>query len=553
MEPIAQWTPFDLVFTAERDRDWRTFPLRVTFSRGSEELEVEGFWDGEATWRVRFAPTAPGEWRWRSFSPDPDMDGQTGEFDCVEPSPDDLDANPNYHGHIRIARTRRHFVYADGTPFFYLGDTCWCMNAARCALGKDHNGPFYVWLQDRRDKGFTVVNHRFIDSSANEGGYAFAADGDSVNWDALNPGYFEYADIRYRVLWENGFVIAGPPNWLGRTCMSLAQAKNLFRYLLARYGAYNLVIALSGEYNWAYRYKGDNPPWNERGKWCELGEFVVANNPFGHPVSIHPGPFGGVEDPYKTSSLDFHDEGWLDHNWLQSGQRPRCLPFIPEYLQTDYLRRPTKPVILAEGNYEWDNHEGASREQVRWQAWVSFLNGACGTVYGACGVWQFHDAHAAETRLTWNEDEWLEALAYAGSGDMKHVRTFFEELEWWRLQPRRDRILVNGEPPEMPTDTDLTGPHCASADNDLVVVYVPVRRDTPSLMISGLDPKGYVAAWFNPRKGTYLPVHDGQPAHPDDKGNYLLPDKPQPSQGDWVFCLRSPEEGSAERQTPAET
>jgi hypothetical protein len=35
-------------------------------------------------------------------------------------------ANPFYtHGPIRVAASHRHFEHADGTPFFWLGDTWW--------------------------------------------------------------------------------------------------------------------------------------------------------------------------------------------------------------------------------------------------------------------------------------------------------------------------------------------------------------------------------------------------------------------------------------------
>ncbi len=53
---------------------------------------------------------------------EPGLHQVTGKVEVVPYKGD----NPLYrHGQIRVARDRRHFEYADGTPFFWLGDTWW--------------------------------------------------------------------------------------------------------------------------------------------------------------------------------------------------------------------------------------------------------------------------------------------------------------------------------------------------------------------------------------------------------------------------------------------
>src|SRR5690606_28442672 len=71
------------------------FP-RVTFSRGIESFDVEGFYDGrlksgEHVWRVRFMPNQAGTWQysWRFRGK-----GDTGSF-FVEERRD-----PDNHGHV---------------------------------------------------------------------------------------------------------------------------------------------------------------------------------------------------------------------------------------------------------------------------------------------------------------------------------------------------------------------------------------------------------------------------------------------------------------------
>ena len=80
----------------------------------------------------------------------PALHGVTGEIE-VRPYTGD---NPLLrHGPIRVAEDRRHFAHADGTPFFWLGDTWWMGFASRLRWP----GDFQELAADRREKGFTVI------------------------------------------------------------------------------------------------------------------------------------------------------------------------------------------------------------------------------------------------------------------------------------------------------------------------------------------------------------------------------------------------------------
>src|SRR5205823_14623815 len=57
------------------------------------------------------------------------------------------------HGPIRVAEGHRHFEHADGTPFFWLGDTWWMGLCQRLRWPEE----FKVLAADRVRKGFTVV------------------------------------------------------------------------------------------------------------------------------------------------------------------------------------------------------------------------------------------------------------------------------------------------------------------------------------------------------------------------------------------------------------
>ncbi len=101
----------------------------VTTPSGQEE-RVPAFWAGGSTWRVRYSPPAPGQYRIRSESTDAanhDLHGQTLTLNVEAYT----GQNPHYkHGVLKVSADKRHFQHADGTPFFWLGDTWWmsCAN-----------------------------------------------------------------------------------------------------------------------------------------------------------------------------------------------------------------------------------------------------------------------------------------------------------------------------------------------------------------------------------------------------------------------------------------
>ena len=105
-----QWSIFELAFETNGPYDWTEFPLRVHFQNGSSVVELDAFWDGANTWRVRFSPSEPGEWRWSVCSVDTELDGNNGSFECRAPSETHIEHTANLRGHLRASETGRHFA-----------------------------------------------------------------------------------------------------------------------------------------------------------------------------------------------------------------------------------------------------------------------------------------------------------------------------------------------------------------------------------------------------------------------------------------------------------
>ena len=89
----------------------------ATFAQGDRAVVVPGFWDGEGTYRVRFSPPTPGEWRYETRSATPELNGKTGTFTATAPS-------GKNHGPVEIFDTF-YLRYADGTPYHQFGTTCY--------------------------------------------------------------------------------------------------------------------------------------------------------------------------------------------------------------------------------------------------------------------------------------------------------------------------------------------------------------------------------------------------------------------------------------------
>jgi hypothetical protein len=87
---------------------------------------VYGFWDGGDVFRIRVTATAPGVRTWTSGSNQPadsGLNGRSGSFSAREWTDAEKRGNPNRHGFLRATANGHALQYADGTPFFLLGDT----------------------------------------------------------------------------------------------------------------------------------------------------------------------------------------------------------------------------------------------------------------------------------------------------------------------------------------------------------------------------------------------------------------------------------------------
>lgn len=546
-EKNTQWSIQEIQLTAKNNYHWWEFPAQAVFTHESgRQITIKAFWNGEKQWIVRYTPILPGSWSFEVISDDSGMKGVSGQFMAIAPTQSQIEAQINYRGHIRISNNRRFFEYADGTPLLLMGDTVWAINTARCGLGENRDGPFYQLLTDRKKKHFTVILMSYmrgfgdtpneIAGHRNEGGYPFV-DGDISR---MNPAYFHFLDVRMQALWDHGFVCAVHPTWFGkrRQCFfNLEWASRISAYLAVRYGAFNAIWSLSGEYQGGMR----DCDWSTR-DINKIGKTVQAYNPYSHPLSIHPGSSYYPGDPHRqqSSAGAFHQEKWLDHNWLQLGHSVSRLFQIATRCQTDYQRTPVKPVFCSEAYYERPNEvDTVHAYHTRWQPWVALLNGAAGYGYGCFGIWQFYDPEDSKGETGFSKkgsQPWRTVIDLEGGRQMQHVVDCLSNYAWWKLVPCRDWLcLERGTQNPMPNSNDISPPHCAQIPGELYIMYIPKGNEKTSVAICDFQLKSFQAKWFNPRNGNDRMIAETSTVDQIWK----IPGRPQPADEDWVCIVQS--------------
>src|SRR5688500_13915402 len=109
MTRAERWDTHEIAFEAAQsyDNPFRDVELTATCTRreSGKTIEVDGFYDGGDTWRLRLLPLELGTWEYRTKSADSGLDGHTGTLECVPPEKEYL------RGPIHVKGF--HFFHAD--------------------------------------------------------------------------------------------------------------------------------------------------------------------------------------------------------------------------------------------------------------------------------------------------------------------------------------------------------------------------------------------------------------------------------------------------------
>lgn len=323
---IEQWGCFEFALNGPASGNpFIDVSLGATFRHAQRTIEVNGFYDGEGIYRVRFMPDEKGSWNYITSSNLPELDGKEGSFTVLPASPDN-------HGPVRVAN-QFAFCYADGTPYFPIGTTCYAWTHQGDALEE-------MTLRTLADTAFNkmrmCVFPKFYAYNENEPEhYPFLPASTEQTWDftRFNPVFFQHLEQRIldlqRLGIEADLILFHPYDHWGFASMDAESDDRYIRYVIARLAAYRTVWwSLANEWDFLEQKRPED--------WDRFFQIVQETDPYGHLRSIHNG--GQLYD---------HSKPWVTHACIQYFSSD-MLPLIEQ------RARYGKPVVIDECSYEGD-------------------------------------------------------------------------------------------------------------------------------------------------------------------------------------------------------
>ncbi len=533
-ETIHQWEVYTISFKSRSaySNPYKDIPvtsegdlLKVTFqgTQGDalkKKITVVGFWSGGSEWRVNFTSPFTGSWDYTTISTDRSLNGKKGSFDVVAWNNTEKNINPARHGFIKVKKTGdntgHYFEYSDGQPFLWIGDTWW--NWTKRSI---HLDTFRNLVDDRAGKGFNV-GHLFVpgngwgrESSLLDETYTIL---DTEHMNKVEE-MIRYANSKGITVWIHGW-------WTRENMKSDIGAEKIqrwWRYLIHRFGAYNVIWVIAGEYN-MYNYGGFSLDF-----WKDLGKLIKLEDPYKRIVSLHTTPpfwDGGAEAPQWSTGSVLHQEPWLDYNQSQVGHGKYANEMIPSVVSEDYNHIPSKPIVVTEPWYEFIEGNSGGLD-IRFAAWSAILSGAAGHTYGGGHVWLASVPESPGGAGPWPLETGFDRTTYdyEGAVSMMHLASFFKEIEWWKMAPHPELIL------------EYPQPFCLAKPGEEYVLYLRYGGTVKLKMDSSASANTYTFYWYNPANGK---KYDSKPI----QGTKLLEFScPESYPGvldykDWVLHLR---------------
>ncbi len=319
--------------------------LSARFRQGDRVFTPEGFYDGDGVYKIRFMPDAPGRWTYVTESNCKELDGKRGAFTCTE-------AGPDNHGPVRVHDTFR-LAYADGTPHFSVGTTCYAWAHQGDAMEEQtlrtlKTAPFNKMRMCVFPKAYTY--------NENEPQY-YAYEGKPLkDWDfkRFNSAFWRHFEKRVRQLRDMGIeadiIIFHPYDRWG--FKSMGHENNLFylHYLVARLAAFRNVW-------WSFANEYDLLKWPME-HWDQYMQLVQKIDPYDHLRGIH-----------NCRGWYDHTKPWVTHCSIQNSDFRRTKEVREKY---------NKPVVYDECRYEGNIPQGwgnITAEQMTRNFWMGSLAG----------------------------------------------------------------------------------------------------------------------------------------------------------------------------------
>lgn len=364
---VERWGLFEVRLSGRTEGNpFKDYEIQGLFIGDNESKKVNGFYDGNGEYVVRFMPEYEGKYTFEikgSFSDE----SYHGEFESIAPS-------KNNHGYVRVSN-QCHFRYADNTPYYSVGTTCYAWvqqpesrqdQTLKTLKDSAFNKIRFCVFPKHYDYNYAdPITFPYIGTPCDNSGlnrstmFTYMEDKSSNQWDftTFNPEHFKRFDLRIRQLMEMGIeadlILFHPYDRWGFDGMGAENDDFYIKYMVARYSAYrNVWWSLANEYDYVKTKTIED--------WERIAAVICEHDKFNRLRSIHNGP-------------QFYDfsKSWITHCSCQGTDRYKAVE------NTDTLmKKYKKPVvwdeILYEGNLNlgWGNISGEELVRRFWEASV---------------------------------------------------------------------------------------------------------------------------------------------------------------------------------------
>ncbi|MBN2762546.1 MAG: DUF5060 domain-containing protein [Bacteroidales bacterium] len=419
-DTVEKWDVFEVELISKKEfkKPFEDVTLTAWFTIGSTTKKVTGFFDGNSTWKIRFMPEETGQYNFRTESDYIEFSGLTGTFQSAEPS-------PGNHGPVSVDK-KYHFSYADGTPCFIMGTTIynWIFRPADVRQKTLESLRTY-----RFNKARMVVFPQYFKLPSGKNVFegidiSYAPDTPpykgkpyDLDYRDFNIDYFRNLEDRIRELRDIGveadvilFHNYDFGLWGIDDGLSDDDALFYLNYLVARISSLrNVWWSLANEYDLVMPEGKNARSVLDRREWDRIGNYLMENDPYNHPRSVH-----------EWSKI-YPNRPWMTH---VSCQKPDTYDLLIR-LKKEYQ----KPVICDEYQYEGNIIDGwgnLTPQQAVLRHWLSVMAGAYAT-HGDCYV---SETNIKDSFFTYGGE-----IKGQGSSRLKFLKEIVNSLPFQEMAP----------------------------------------------------------------------------------------------------------------------
>ncbi|RAP75077.1 glycoside hydrolase family 140 protein [Paenibacillus montanisoli] len=425
---------------------------------------------------------------------------------------------------LKVSDNKRFLVHADGTPFFWLGDTAWEIFHRLSREDADE------YLRGRAEQKFNVIQAvalaefegLTVDNYYGRRPLKQDAQG---QYDPTLPdldgddNYWSHVDYIIDRAAHYGIYVALLPTWGDKYNQMWGKGPEIFNADNARVFGQWLGERYKDRPNIIWVLGGDRPLQT-------LRHFEVI---YSLAAGLREGDGGRSLITYhpngdSSSSRHVHDAPWLDFNMIQSGHHEQ-IRVNYKHVSADYERLPVKPTFDAEPCYEDHpiNFRAANgyfdQADVRTAAYYAVFSGSFGHTYGHHCIWSM------TTKLeSYFIMHWRQALVRPGARQMQHVRSLIESVPFLERVP--DQSLI---------DENYEGANYMAATRGENYGFIYTPNGLPFRARLGiLQGRRVAASWYDPRTGEYAAIGEY-----DNSGEAAFTPPSSGRGNDWVLALKS--------------